>query len=102
MFAIPIFVFNGTAPPVIYPVSHTLPLPYALASSSLRRMHKTFGGLLTARADMLRVHRSLKHDAREYAGSPEQECPDNNTVFTGAEYVEEPAERKSTRLNSSP
>lgn len=61
----------------------------ACGHTSLMRMHKTFGGLLTARADMLRAHVSLKSDAREYAGAGEMECPDNDPVFTGAELVEE-------------
>lgn len=58
--------------------------------TALMRMHKTFGGLLAARADMLRAHVSLKSDAREYAGSPHDTCPEDGAVFTGAEYVEEP------------
>lgn len=60
----------------------------ACGHTALMRMHKTFGGLLAARADMLRAHNSLKHDAREYAG-PIEECPDNDSVFTGAELIEE-------------
>lgn len=62
----------------------------ACGHTALMRMHKTFGGLLAARADMLRAHASLRSDAREYAGAVETTCPDNDTVFTGAEYVEEP------------
>lgn len=64
----------------------------ACGHTALMRMHKTFGGLLAARADMLRAHVGLKSDAREYAGSDEPTCPDDAAVFTGAELVEEQAQ----------
>ena len=63
----------------------------ACGHTSLLRMHKTFGGLLTARGDMLRAHHSLRHDAREYAGAEEPICPKEGDPFTGAELVEEAA-----------
>lgn len=59
----------------------------ACGHTALMRMHKTFGGLLAARSDILRAHGSLKSDAREYAGADEPTCPDKE-VFTGAELVE--------------
>lgn len=60
----------------------------ACGHTALMRMHKTFGGLLAARADMLRAHVSLRSDAREYAGADEPTCPEDDAVFTGAELLE--------------
>lgn len=47
-----------------------------IGHSAMLRMHKTFGDLLGARADMLRAHESLKSDLRVIAGPEEPTCPD--------------------------
>ena len=60
---------------------------------ALLRMHKTFGGLLAARGDMLRAHQSLRDDAKVYAGVDEPTCPDEQ-IFTGAELEEAARSRR--------
>lgn len=47
-----------------------------LGHGAMLRMHKSLGELLGVRADMLRVHESLKSDLRVIAGPEEPTCPD--------------------------
>lgn len=48
----------------------------ALGHGALLRMHKSAGTLLSLRADMIRVHGSLKKDLRIVSGAEEPTCPD--------------------------
>lgn len=56
----------------------------ALGQAAMLRMHKSIGGLLTVRADMLRVHESLLSDLQVVAGPDEPTCPKYDEVFTTA------------------
>lgn len=47
----------------------------AMGQSALLRMHKSLGGLLGVRADMLRAHQSLRDEATEIMGPDEATCP---------------------------
>lgn len=67
--------------------AHNPQVDPACGHAAMVRMHKTYGELLAARGDMLRVHGSLRRDAREYAGADEPTCPEEH-VFVGAELAE--------------